>query len=677
MEDAAEGVSSERPGASEQLSSVIAVVAGAAAPLGVRELDKALSEFDNASFRLDLPPAEAVLEAEIGLTRAIRETVEALLGCGSDAHRKIAVQFGERAVNRLRDAAFAVGGLLGGRASRELSQGDLALAKLALGRVARALALAGNLSAACLLWPLALSLPRAQESASLEDVGLFDLLAEFGERVTSAPDWQSAVGALEAQLCERAASRHEKASAGAAEEPPFGAVIGDDPEPPVRSGAPSISDRAAAGEGANEAAKVPTAAASSASKSEGLLRVSSSKVSQLVDLAGEIGLATGALLSREEVSASTTEGLGALAHRLENLVRELQDVSAALRLVQVGSVFQRLHRTVRDLARELGRPIRLEIRGEETEVDKLIVDRLFEPLLHMVRNAADHGLESPAERLGVGKPETGKITVSAVQQASEIHISVADDGRGLDRERILNRARERGLVEPGQEPKDDSAIWRLVLHPGFSTAEKVSALSGRGVGMDVVHSFVKDLRGRISIHSSVGKGTRFTLHVPLSLAFFQGMVFEASGMFFVIPVDSVSTVFRVSAEEVVRVGGSRGELLRLPDATVPVIWLQEFFRNVAGQREATAPTSEGRVVVVVHTAMGKLAIPTDVLMGNQQVIMKPLEGEMRAIRAAAGAGILHNGDVAIALDCERLADELRVVPTANAGSRTESYAPLG
>jgi two-component system chemotaxis sensor kinase CheA len=343
------------------------------------------------------------------------------------------------------------------------------------------------------------------------------------------------------------------------------------------------------------------------------------------------------------------EGFAAAAHKLELLVREMQNEVSSVRLVPVAGVFQRMKRVVRDTARRTGKQVDLVLEGEDTEIDKLMVDSLQDPLVHVLRNAIDHGIETEEERVKKGKSPVGRILLSASHQGGEVSIQVTDDGAGLDRTRILARARERKLV-PDDAAFTDDQINNFIFLPGFSTKETVDELSGRGVGMDVVKTTIEGLRGRVLLRSTPGRGSRITMTMPLTLAFVEAMVVRERDRLFAIPIEKVFEVFKAEQKQLSRNSADGQTLIRVRDTLVPVLWLHRFWSDVGVVSEQL----EDRVIVVVQTSQGGLAIPVDALLGNQQVMLKPLRGPLAGIRAAAGCGMLRSGDVAVALDCEQL-----------------------
>jgi two-component system chemotaxis sensor kinase CheA len=382
------------------------------------------------------------------------------------------------------------------------------------------------------------------------------------------------------------------------------------------------------------------------------LRINAEKVARLMDLVGELSLGVAETVHSPDLADLELAEFEKSAHRLKMIVREAQDAVAELRLVPVGDVFRRMRRMVRELERQTGKKIELALEGEDTEIDKVVVDRLYEPLVHVLRNAADHGLESPEERLASGKPAAGRITLAAAQVGGEIQITVADDGRGLNRRRILERARERGLIGRDETP-DDPTLWKVIFQPGFSTAETVTHLSGRGVGMDVLNSTMKELRGRIAIGSVFGRGTRVVLSIPLTLAFLDSLVMRVGSRLYATPVDAVNEVFRPDSGQIVPVSAEHGaEVVRVRDDLVPIRRLQRFY----GEDARSLPPLDQQIIVVFNTSAGRFGLPVDEIFDQQQVVMKPLQGPLEKIRASLGSALLGSGEIAIVLDCERLAE---------------------
>jgi two-component system chemotaxis sensor kinase CheA len=375
------------------------------------------------------------------------------------------------------------------------------------------------------------------------------------------------------------------------------------------------------------------------------LRIRADKVTHLLDLVGELGLAALAVTHHPALEALDLPGFENAVHRLELLIHEAQDIASSLRLVPVGQVFHRMQRVVRDLAHQTGKQLEIVLEGEDVEIDKAVVDQLNDPLVHLVRNAAGHGLETPAERKAAGKPAQGRITLAAVQRGREIHISVADDGRGLNRAAILKRAREVGLPPDAEEP-DEQTVWSYVFQPGFSTSTEITHLAGRGVGLDVVQKAVQALRGRVEVDTRAGQGTRIIMAIPLTLAFLESMVLRSGNQLYAIPIEAINEVFQPEAGAIKRASAEGQTLVMRQGNPLPLYWL-----NVANADEAILYQ---QVIVAVHTARGVLGLPMDEIVGQQQVVMKPLQGHLRDVRGGAGCALLSSGEIAIALDVERL-----------------------
>jgi two-component system chemotaxis sensor kinase CheA len=397
---------------------------------------------------------------------------------------------------------------------------------------------------------------------------------------------------------------------------------------------------------ANSAVTVREASSAPASQ----LRVSAQKVSRLMDLVGELSLSVSDTIHSADIAHLDLSDFEKSAHRLKLVLREVQEAAAELRLVPIGDVFQRMGRLVRELERQTGKEVDLQIEGEDTEIDKIVVDQLFEPLVHVVRNSVDHGLEAPDEREAIGKRRRGKITLSAAQVGGDIQITIADDGRGLNRVKILARGRERGLIGPEDEPEDRD-LWQLVFKPGFSTAETVTNLSGRGVGMDVLDNTIKRLRGRILVDSVWGRGAKVLLAIPLSLAFIDSLVMRVGERLFATPIGVVAEIFRPLSEQLtVITADGGGELVQVRDAMIPICRLDRFY----GEKSDQSDSLEQKIILVFHTSQGKIGLPVDELFDQQQVVMKPLQGHLEKIRASFGCALLGTGEVAMMLDCEKL-----------------------
>jgi two-component system chemotaxis sensor kinase CheA len=374
------------------------------------------------------------------------------------------------------------------------------------------------------------------------------------------------------------------------------------------------------------------------------IRVSVEKIDRLVNLVGELVITEAMLaqqLGRFEDHSQQSELAG--LRDLSRHTRNLQEAVMSIRMVPISAVFTRFPRLVRELSQRLGKEVELKVSGETTELDRGLIEKITDPLTHLVRNAIDHGLETPEVRLAAGKPRCGTIWLAATQRGSNIVIEVRDDGRGLDRARILARAAERGTpLAPDAAERD---LWQLIFEPGFSTADNVTEVSGRGVGMDVVRRNIQLLRGHVELDSRAGAGTTVTVSVPLTLAIIEAMTVGVAGEIYALPLASVIEARRVMPEEIRGIAG-QGVTLRVRDDYLPV------------QRLGT-----GNIAVIVEADGAKAALMVDELVGQQQIVVKSLEANFRRTPGISGATIMGDGKVALILDIAH------VVNQADRGSR--------
>ncbi|WP_334180484.1 chemotaxis protein CheA [Pseudoxanthomonas sp.] len=388
--------------------------------------------------------------------------------------------------------------------------------------------------------------------------------------------------------------------------------------------------------------QAPAAAAPAANDAaETSIRVSVDKIDGLINLVGELVI-TQAMLKQVSglIDQAQCERLFAGLDLLERNTRDLQEAVIGVRMLPVDAVFRRFPRLVRDLSARLGKQVRLRTIGEGTELDKGLIERIADPLVHLVRNSIDHGLEMPDVRTQAGKDETGTITLAASHQGGHIVIEVSDDGRGLNRDRILAKAAERGLAVP--ENPTDAQVWDLIFQPGFSTAEAVTDLSGRGVGMDVVRRNIQALGGEVQLESAAGQGTRVVIRLPLTLAILDGMAVSVGEETLILPLTYVLEALQPQAEDVRTVGGE-GRVLRVRGEYLPIVALNQYYRY--GDNRNADP-----LVVVVEADGQKLALEVDELIGQQQVVVKNLENNYRRIEGISGATILGDGRVALIVD---------------------------
>nr|WP_225444346.1 chemotaxis protein CheA [Pseudomarimonas arenosa] len=398
------------------------------------------------------------------------------------------------------------------------------------------------------------------------------------------------------------------------------------------------------------------ASAGAGGATEGTLRVQVSKVDALINLVGELVI-TQAMLKQagSELDPGQYERLLAGLVQLERNTRDLQEAVIGIRMLPVGSVFSRFPRLVRDLSTRLDKQVKLKTVGEATELDKGVIEKIADPLVHLVRNSIDHGLETTAERVAAGKSEAGTITLAASHQGGHIVIEVSDDGRGLNRDKILSKAIERGLSVP--ENPTDTQVWELIFAPGFSTADQVTDLSGRGVGMDVVRKNILALGGEVGIESRAGKGTKITVRLPLTLAILDGMLVQVGGETFVLPLGFVIEALQPESANI-RTVQADSRVLKVRGDYLPLFSVARLYK--IEEEAANEP-----MVVVVESDGKRLALEVDALLGQQQVVVKNLEANYRRIPGISGATILGDGRVALIVDVGGLARGVTTQPAAN------------
>jgi two-component system chemotaxis sensor kinase CheA len=409
---------------------------------------------------------------------------------------------------------------------------------------------------------------------------------------------------------------------------------------PMGGGAPPArgADRTAATSESATAAKgaAPTEAAS--------IRVPVEKVDRVINLVGELVITQS--IVAQTVASFSMDQLPRLAEavaQMDRHARELHERIMGVRMIPIKTLFARFPRLVRDLTAAVGKQVLLETAGEETELDKTVIEKIGDPLTHLIRNAIDHGIEPPEDRVRSGKPERGTVRLDAYQQSGNIFIEVADDGKGLDRDRIVAKAVENGLIDPDQPLTDEEAL-ALIFRAGLSTAEQVTEVSGRGVGMDVVKRNVESLSGSISIRSTVGRGTCFVIKLPLTLAIMDGQSLRVGDQVYIMPLTAIVESIRPTEAAVTRVL-DRGETVTVRGQAVPVVRLHELFGVTPRTTDLT------RALVVIVELGGRLAaIMVDELLGQQQVVIKGLEHNFRRIDGVVGATILGDGRVALILD---------------------------
>lgn len=385
-----------------------------------------------------------------------------------------------------------------------------------------------------------------------------------------------------------------------------------------------------------------------------IINVNVSKLDKLLDLVGEIVITESMVTGNPEVEAYGIESFIKASRQLRKLTDELQDIVMSIRMIPVSATFNKMQRLVRDLNKKLGKEAELVVSGESTEVDKNIIDLLADPLMHLIRNAMDHGIEDEETRRHSGKPAMGRITLSAVNTGGEVLISLQDDGRGLDRDRILKKARAQGLVQKPENELTEKEIFSFILLPGFSTSDRVTELSGRGVGMDVVRKNIEKAGGSVSIDSVPGMGTAMTIRIPLTLAIIDGMEIGVGNSVYTLPIASTVESFRPERENIVT-DPDGNEMIMIRGSCYPVVRLHRIFNEKTGVTEL----DEG-IITVVENDKYSVCLFADRLIGEQQVVVKALPayitGRDRKLNGIGGCTILGDGSISLIIDINSLLD---------------------
>ncbi len=380
------------------------------------------------------------------------------------------------------------------------------------------------------------------------------------------------------------------------------------------------------------------------------------RLDSLQNIVGEIVITESMVTSAPELnqlSRDAYDNFMKSARQLRKLTDDLQDISMSLRMVPISGVFQKMSRIVRDMKQKLNKDVRLTLIGEDTEIDKTIVDSIQDPIMHMVRNAMDHGIEDdPSERIALGKNPQGEIILSATHTSSEVVISISDDGKGMDPEKLLAKARDKGILTKPESEYSVKEALGLVMLPGFSTNQEVTEFSGRGVGMDVVKKNVESVGGVVSLASEYGKGTTFTMKIPLTMAIVDGMKVTVGNSIFTIPIANIRQSLKILPEDVIR-DENDNEMLELMDSFYPVVRLHQFFNIDTDVTEL----SDG-IVMWVETSDRSFCLFVDELVGEQQVVVKPFPAFLNYFElknsGIAGCTILGDGNISIILDIQSL-----------------------
>ncbi|MFO7707952.1 MAG: chemotaxis protein CheA [Desulfobacterales bacterium] len=409
----------------------------------------------------------------------------------------------------------------------------------------------------------------------------------------------------------------------------------------VKSHAASLSD-------VGQALRAQTQMRGGAAMVDASVRVSTQRLDRLIDMVGELVIAHSMVAQDAVVVDSHNHALSKKVSHTTKIVRELQDISMSMRMVELKATFSKMARLARDVGRKLGKSVNFLTEGEDTEIDRNLVDIVNDPLVHMVRNAVDHGIETPAERLAAGKPEQGTVKIAAYHSAGSVVVEISDDGKGLDREVLIAKARQRGLISSAPDFNErslsDREVFNLIFEPGFSTAQVVTDVSGRGVGMDVVKKNIELLRGQVEIRSEKGRGSTFRMSLPLTLAIIDGMVIRVGGEIYVIPTVSIVRSVKHSLQDTCTVLG-QGEMLKLQGRLIPLYRISRIL-EIDGVRNERSQA----IVVVVEDGERQAGLVVDELVGRQQVVIKSLGETMKNIPGISGGAIMPDGRVGLIFD---------------------------
>ncbi|MFH1841955.1 MAG: chemotaxis protein CheA [bacterium] len=436
----------------------------------------------------------------------------------------------------------------------------------------------------------------------------------------------------------------------AAAAPPSAVAMPETKPVPEPAAAPTAAPPAAA-------AKIPAVKGTAADQPSGentkspaakSIRVDLNKLDSLLNLVGELVIAETMVTRNPDLLGKEFENFEKASHHLRRITSDLQDVAMSVRMIPLAGTFRRMIRLVHDTSNKAGKKAKLNLIGEETEMDKTVIEQITDPLVHIVRNAIDHGLEPAEERITLGKPETGTVTIEAKHESGEVWIVISDDGRGLDREKILAKARERGLVEGDGSDLRDEDVYKLVFEPGFSLAKAVTEISGRGVGMDVVKKNLERLNGRVDIRSQMGKGSSMVLRIPLTLAIIEGMMVRVGPARYSIPMLSIREALRVDSAMITNTPEG-DELVRVREEMIPVFRLHDAYNIEPDSRELP----EG-ILIIVDTESGTAALFVDEILGQQQTVVKGLSDYVGTPRGVSGCTILGDGRVSLILDVGNL-----------------------
>lgn len=385
---------------------------------------------------------------------------------------------------------------------------------------------------------------------------------------------------------------------------------------------------------------------------QSMISVNVSKLDTLMDIVGELVISEAMVIHNPELEGLQLDSFYKAARQLHKIIGELQDIVMSIRMVPLSVTFHKMHRIARDMSHKLKKEVRLEISGEETEVDKNIIEHISDPLMHLIRNAIDHGIESSKEREEKGKPRTGSIHLEAKNASGDVWITVRDDGRGLDRNKILKKAYEKGISNKPENGLTDREIFSFILLPGFSTNDNITEFSGRGVGMDVVVKNITKIGGTVSVDSVAGKGTTITIKIPLTLAIIDGMVVQTGKTRFIIPTVSILESFRAYDESVIK-DTAGNEMIMVRGSCYPVIRLHNLFKV----KTDITNFSDG-IIIMIESNEKTVCIFADCLVGQQQVVVKALPSYIRKVRGISGCTLLGDGNIGLIIDMAGLTNDV-------------------
>jgi two-component system chemotaxis sensor kinase CheA len=495
-------------------------------------------------------------------------------------------------------------------------------------------------SASYLEWTFRVACPGGAKA--LDEV--FELVADAAtvtvERLDATPE-----------VSQESAPRHEAVAIAPAPTAEFAQVVRASAPTPIVAPAsgPWATAEKAPSTTAQSQAKAPPVDRGNGSPNEGAtVRIATKKVDRILDILGEVVIAKATIAQKVQAESGSSAELREALATLERHTRELQESVMSVRLVPINTVFTRFHRVVRELGTKLGKNVQLVLEGTETEIDRAMVEKLADPLTHIVRNSVDHGIEKTAARIAAGKAPEGVLKLNAVHRSGNVVIEVTDDGKGLDLARVKAKGIEAGLLSPNDEPTVEQ-LHALVMAPGFSTAAEVTDVSGRGVGMDVVLKNVRAMGGSITFTSEAGRGSRIVLQLPLTMAIIDGLLLRVGQRTFVVPIRSVLESLRPSASQIGTVFG-KSRVLHFRDGTIPLVALSD----VLDVEEGELDPSRG-IVIVVEDGDSKVGIIVDELVSEEQVVVKSLEQNYQPVPGVSGATVLGDGTIALILDVGELA----------------------